>query len=216
MTILTVIPISPATWERAERLLDWIYQQRRQWPLEHCLIAASSDTHPEMKLRVKISASLAFLNVAEFSATKAASPMPETFHLFRETALHLGRATRWPWVWLEPGCVPVRHDWMYQLEVAYEMQPFRYMGAHCKTTADTIVLGSTAIYPASAINDIDAKRELVPLSSKCRLFQYGSFTKEDKLDKIRPNAALFCSSLDDSLIPALRANAERQLTQKAS
>ncbi|MGV1047664.1 MAG: hypothetical protein ACOYD4_03945 [Solirubrobacterales bacterium] len=211
MQILTVIPFCAADWQRAEFLLDWIYQQRRRTPLGHVLLACASDVHAEMKARVGISAGLAFENVSEFTAS-AASTLPLAFHLFRDTALHLGRATRWPWLCLEPDAVPITGAWFERIQAAYDAQPFRYMGAHCKTSDDALILGRVAIYPASAINDIDQNRNLVPLSSKSRLFQYGTFSDGDTLERLRPDAVLFTGSKGNTLIEKLRAESAKETT----
>lgn len=212
--ILTVIPFQTSDWDRAERLLDWIYQQRQQQPLDHVLLVAAHDTHPEMRLRVKISATLAFNSVIEFTAPPLNIP-DARYHLFRQSALYVGRSMRCPWLYLEPDCVTLTGGWMTELEAAYEMQPFRYLGPYGKTAEDAIVLGRCSIHPAGAINDLEANRDPVPMSSKCRLMQLGQFNEGDTLDKVRPDAVLFHSCQSDALIKLLRAKKPEEVKLRA-
>lgn len=202
MNLLIVIPFCSADWQSAERLLDWMFHQRSQLALGHCLVASSADTHPEMRLRVKISAEIAFENVREFTAAKPAE-LPAKLHFFREVAKHVGGFTRWPWLWLEPDCVTLDSEWYGQLSAAYEAQPCRYYGPHLKGK-DGAFLGRTSIYPGPAINDLDTKRNFLPMSAKCRLIQHGAFKAGDDLKNIRCDAIIFHGCKDGSLIKALR------------
>lgn len=203
MNLLTVIPFCAADWERAEHLLDWIFQQNKRVPFGHCLLSAAGDTHAEMRLRVKISAELAFRHVTEFLAAKEVQ-MPPQIHLFRETALFVGRNTRWPWLLLEPDAVPLVPNWLASLAAEYDNQPFRYMGNHLKSASGPL-LDRVAIYPASAVNDFDTKREFISMSSKSRRIQFGRFVEGDQGKLLREDAVLFHGCKDGSLIKLLRA-----------
>lgn len=202
MNLMLVIPFSTANWHLADSLCDWHRHLHNQAPCGTALLVAAADSHAEIRTKLKIAAELAFERVLEMQANTSATP------LLVQAAAHIGSSYRWPWLWLEPGSVPLCKDWIHSIAQAYDEQPSRYFGPHLKA-ADSLALAASSIYTPAAINDLAAKRDLFPLSSKCRLIQYGQFTSQSALNAIRPDAVLYVSSPDGSLIEALRkANPE--------
>lgn len=207
MNLLLVTGYTTADWHRAEALFDWHRKLHNQMPTGHVLLAAASDAHAEIRTKLKIAAELAFESVHEFQVPALPATEPPTnpkWHLFNETAMHIGRSVRWPWLWLEPDCVPLKEGWLTHLEIAYDDQPARYMGPHLKLDkSEVTVLPRVSVYPASAVNDLTAKRDLILMSTKTRLIQYGMFGDNDTLAKVREDAVLFHSCKTDALIDRL-------------
>lgn len=198
MNLLLVCPYSTSDWHRVDALFDWHRILHRQLPTGHVLLAASHDAHAEIRRKLSIGAELAFESVKELQTVKSAKD-----DLFMQVAEHIGRATRWPWLWLDPSCVPLVSGWIGKLSEAYEAQPCRYMGPHLKDDKG-LSLGRTSVHPASAINDFRTLRDRLPLSSKSRLIQVGAFAPGDDISKVRSDAVLFDSCHTDALIEKLR------------
>lgn len=192
MNLLLVTPFSAADWERMDALFDWHRALQRHVPTGHVLLAASPGTHAELRLKLKINAELSFASVTEFQSSEG------KLDLFHQAARFVALHTRWPWLWLEPQCVPLCRDWIAELVSAYENQPMRCFGPFLKV-GENRILGRTSIYPASAYNDLMAKRLLFPTAGQCKLIQFGN----DPL-KVRPDSVLFDGCKDDSLIESLR------------
>lgn len=204
MNILLVTGFTTADWHRAEALFDWHRKLHDQMPSGHVLLVAAKDAHDELRTKLRIAAELAFETVREFQVSATPQGKLPKEHIFREAALHIGQSLRWPWLWLEPDCVPLKRNWITRLEDAYEDQPARYMGTYFKV-GQQIILPRVSVYPAVAINDFLAQRELLPMSTKTRLIQYGLFSDSDDLSKVREDAVLFHSCKTNALIEKLDA-----------
>jgi len=228
--LLIVCPCSTDDAPIAERLLDWVYQCSGKEAYGHVLLAFAHDVHAEMRLRVRISAELAFESVTEFQATKKWLPNnlpdrgePKTKtefinNLWEQTANHIAHHYRWPWLWLEPDCVPLTPDWRIKLADAYANQPKKFFGSHMKRKvgdAEHLFLARTAIYHAGAFNELNkfsggappfewaSEAYVIPRSTKSRLFQQLAY--EGDPSKVRPDAVLLHSDKTGKLIEYLRS-----------
>lgn len=227
--LLIVIPACSDDAPVAERLLDWVYQLGGKQASGHVLLVFAHDIHAEMKLKVKISAELAFEFVTEFQATKKWLPNnlpdrgePKTKtelinNLWEQTANHIAHHYRWPWLWLEPDCVPLTPDWRSKLADAYANQPKKFMGSHMKRKvgdADHLFMARTAIYHAGAFNELNkfsggappfewaSEAYAIPRSTKSRLFQQLAY--EGDPSAVRADAVLLHSDKTGKLIEHLR------------
>lgn len=212
MNILLVTAFTTADWHRAEAMFDWHRKLHRQEPTGHVLLVAAKDAHDELRTKLRIAAELAFESVHEIQASALPDKRTPKEHVLIEAATHCGRWLRWPWLWLEPDCVPLTKGWLKTLGDAYTNQPARYYGPHFKS-GDSIILPRVSIYPASTINDIMAKRELQPMSTKCRLIQYGVFQDGDELDKVRSDAVLFHSCKTNALMEKLDGSRKQRMNR---
>jgi len=192
MSLLIVIPFNASQAESAEKLCDFIYFISGKQQQGHCLLVASSDVHDEMKLKVKLAAEVAFENV-NLAVTRA-NPFSETVKLVSQNY-------KSPWLWLEPDCVPLKKDWLDQLEAAYDVQAKKYMGAYYKNDSGQVFLARQSVYPANAGSDRGDDSDVATYSTKCRLIQIGKY---EGVTKLRPDAVLFCSDKTGALINDLR------------
>jgi hypothetical protein len=208
---------------QAEKLCDWIFQLNGNRKTGHVLLAAAEDVHPEMQMKVKLAAEVAF-DTVDLLATHPTERMGKTEKvnsLFAQTAMHIFNGYRVPWVWIEPDCVPLKSTWLADLSDAYYAQPRRYMGSHMmaktRDSKDVMVLARVACYPAGAMRDLEpyfngnapfnmvAEKTLVERSTKSRLIQQIAYHHETDHDKIRPDALMLHSDKTGALVNDLRA-----------
>jgi hypothetical protein len=222
-SLLIVIPLTTDDAWRAEALCDWIYQVGGKRAEGHCLLAPSSDVHGELKTKVRLAAEMAFVGVETFDVQPCGgeSKADRVNGLFRQVASHISGAYRFPFLWLEPDCVPLRKGWIKALADAYANQPKRYMGSHLAlqpkdSSGKHTILARTSIYPATAIRDLDgycqsnvpferlAAPTTVPRSSKTKLIQQIAFTEDTSPEKVRDDAVLLHHDKTGALIEMLR------------
>jgi len=227
--ILIVVPCCMDDGPTAERMLDWVYQCSGKEAYGHVLLSFAHDIHAEYRMKLRISAELAFESVTEFQATKKWLPNnlpdrgePKTKtefinNLWEQTANHIAHHYRWPWLWVEPDCVPLTPDWRVKLADAYANQPKKFFGSHMKRKvgdAEHLFLARTAIYHAGAFNELNkfsggappfewaSEAYVIPRSTKSRLFQQLAY--EGDPSKVRPDAVLLHSDKTGKLIEHLR------------
>lgn len=190
MSLLIVIPFDASQAESAERLCDFIYYLSGKSPSGSCLLIAAHDTHPEMRIKVRLAAEVAFENVN----LQAVNGVP-----FEDAAKIIAVNYKSPWLWLEPDCVPLKQGWMDDISKAYDNQPKKFMGAYCKNGDNSMFMARQAVYPAQ----IDSARTGDPTiySTKCRLIQIGKY---EGVEKLRPDAVIFCSDKTGALISDLK------------
>lgn len=212
--LLIVSPISANDAILQERNFDWIYALNGKTSFGHCLLVAAADAHAELVTKCRISAEVAFetVEVLTCKASPAKSKSGQVNHLFKQAAAHVATNYRYPFLFLEPDCVPLKPDWRERLLSAYDAQPKKYMGAFLKT-GESVFMARTGIYSTSAIHDLrDVLDSEAPFertasisrAAKTMLIQCGSWQPEDALDKIRDDAVLFHSDKTGSLIELLR------------
>lgn len=205
MNIVLVIPFCKGDGAIAEKLIDWMFSLNGRKRLGHCLLVPSMDCHAELVTKVQISAEVAFE-----SATFHNDPTPQEGPKYQRinakflsAAEHIEKHFKWPFLWLEPDCVPLKSSWLDELASAYSAQPKRYMGPILKyANPDRICLSKVAIYPPDAVKDLgqhcksnmpfslSAGAGLVSMASKSSLFQQLDYHSESDRSKIRPNSVL--------------------------
>jgi len=220
MKLLTVLPFSANDAILCERMVDLIAIHNEKFPREHCLIVAAPDTHGETQTKIRIAAEVAFETV-DFLAlpwpkVAYASKAEAVNHLFYEAAIHAARSCQWPFLWLEPDCVPLRAKWLEELTAAYYSQPKRYLGS-ILASADgkTKCLSRVAIYPRGAGGEMKeflagktpfelaAGEIIVPRAGKTTLIQQLAFNGTMAPSVIRDNAVLLHSDKAGILTSAL-------------
>jgi hypothetical protein len=199
MKLLTVIPCCKNDAARAEQLIDMIFQLEDRQAKGHCLLVCSPDVHPEMRAKLKISASLAFESVELFDQIEiiTLTKHEQCIEMLRQTAKHIFNNYTWPWLWLEPDCLPLVPGWLDKLASTYENQPRRYMGLKMQSSGITF-LSRLAIYPYNALVDIEQAVAVgTPLdqitvnkSLNCRMFQWLAVNELSDSEKVRPDAVL--------------------------
>lgn len=201
MKIVTVIPICKDDAARAELLLDLIYQLDNRTAKGCCLLAFASEVHQEMRDKLRMAASLAFESVDVFDVPQLAptgtGKVDFIYAMFKAVATFVGQTYRWPWLWLEPDCVPLRNGWQEKLADAYEAQPKRYLSRWLKGGEITFI-HRVGIYPVGILQDMNMavatqvpfEAYIVNKTTKSDLFQQLPVTLETDYEKIRPDAVI--------------------------
>lgn len=182
--ILTTLPFSTLDAPTAENLCSWIYRLNGRKQHTACLLVAAHDAHPELQLKLRISAEVAFAHVDLLVLPKhEGSKNNRVNHAIRHASHYIASNYRTPWLWLEPDCVPVKSDWLEQLEEAYGGQPKRYLAAHQDwgtPEKPRICIARQAVYPTGA------NRELDPMCNTNDLFErYGGLGLATKSTRTR-------------------------------
>lgn len=232
--LLIVIPFNPDNAALAERLCDWMFTLNNQKKLPHVLLVPTPLVHAELVEKVNIAAQVAFAGVDVVIAGRSKESddeTPEIDLMLAKAAEHVFRAYRWPWVWMEPECVPLHADWYSDLCAAYHAQPKRYMGEYMKT-GEIKFLAKCSVYPDNALSEfsklgreaepnaptfpktapIEVKlaEQVVPRSSRSRLIQQLKVTDISDFEKVRPDAAVLCGDPTGSLIETLRSQPRKK------
>lgn len=210
MMILIVVPVWQDNAAHAENLLDLIYKQSGRLTRGHVLLAIAAGVHVEMRERLRISASLAFVGVHELEIRPLAdAKLPKTAwvnSVFRQCAEHIKAIYHWPFLWLEPDTTPVRADWMVALERAYHSQPKGFFGTQMKVMTPegkppVFFMARCGVYPPSAIDDYPVTEfrapyelavapKVIPRLTATKLIQQLAIHTEADLDKVRDDAIL--------------------------
>lgn len=218
--LITVIGFNTDNAILAERLCDWIYQLSGKEQGGHAVLVCDQQVHEELRQKVRIAAEVAFSGVEMVVASVDVIPKQIPSHywmnlMFIKAADHMQRCYRWPWLWLEPECVPVKDNWMESIMAAYDSQPKRYMGTHMQL-GDTRFLNRIAVYPPSAYFDvrevkqtegpfeIAASQRIIPKSSRTKVFQHLKFQDETDIEKVREDASVVVGDAVGILIESMR------------
>lgn len=230
--LLITLPCCADDGPYAEHLLDSIYQLNGRSQHGHILLAYAHDLHSEMKMKLRICADLAFEGVTEFQATSRPIAFDSTNtanmrielktkvefvnNLWLQTAHFVAGHYRWPWLWMEPDCVPIRPDWISQLAAGYANQPKKFMGRKMRRKVgenESFFLSRTAVYPTSAFAELrgfvgsppfewTSGNHTVPRSSTSRLIQETVY--DGDINKVAREAVILHSDKSGKLIEQLR------------
>jgi hypothetical protein len=205
----------------AERLMDWCFELAGRKQMEHpCVLVAAPNVHPELQVKVKLAAEVAFVHVEGFKAAgEIGDKITGSNRLFKAAAQIVANGYSAPWVMLEPDCVPLKRGWLNELQSAYLAQPKRFFGPHAKFMVgdqEKTCLVRTAVYPNNAVVDVSpycdslapfnqlAAEVIVARSTKGRIIQQLEVRGKEDLDKIRPDAVLLHSDKTGQTIEAIR------------
>lgn len=179
----------------AEALLDWMFQLHGKKKAMAIVLIAANDCHEEFRTKVRLSAEVAFNHVDSIIAS------PD--NLFG-ASMEFSDGLRSPWIYLEPDCIPLVHNWMSQLELAHEAQHKKILGPFMKS-AEKIWVTFHSVY-APDINRMNG-HDLTEFATKTRLIQCGKYTgRADVRDKSKDDPAyLFCGDSSGELIKTLRS-----------
>ena len=207
MRLLATIPYSSNDAVLCERNLDHIYRLNGKTPLGHVLLVVNPDVHAEMRQKIKVTAELAFESVTEFVAPKieeqyANDKFRQMNNLFRHTALTVQNQFQWPWLWLEPDCVPVKADWIKKISEAYHSQPKKYMGLLATPAGGAQFMARVGVYLPTAGYELESlcqsgapfpiatSEKVVPRASNTKLIQYLNIETFEDLSKISESAVV--------------------------
>jgi len=226
MKLITVIPCCKEDAARAETLLDLIYQVDGRIKKGYCLLVFAPEVHKEMRDKLQIAASLAFETVNIHNVQKLVVIGP-TKHagiwaMFREVAQHMASGYRWPWLWCEPDCIPLKANWRETLANAYDQQPRRYLSRWLKS-GDVTFIHHVGVYPVNILNDIEMaitsqipfEASIIGQSTKTDLIQHLPIRAETDASKVRSDAVLLHGDKEGLLADIVRV-VKDSLTTEAS
>lgn len=206
--ILICLPYWTDNMAQTEKLLDFIRAQNENQPIKgHILLVNHPKVDREMRERIKISAELAFSGVHELELrplTDERSPKwREINNYFTQMATHIAKGFRWPFLIMEPDCVPLRRGWHSRLVLEYGSQPKAYLGSRMKIEApgkpDMFLMARNGMYPPNAINDIPPAEAPFEIAGAVNIFpkftvsksiQQTSIINESDLVKVREDAII--------------------------
>lgn len=193
--ITAILAFKKEQAQRAESLLDWMFALHNKKKAMACVLVAGNDCHEEHRTKVRLSAEVAFNHVDSIMADPA--------NLFG-AAMEYSDGLRSAWVYLEPDCVPLAHNWMTQLELAHQAQHKKILGPIMKSP-DRTWLAHPSVY-APEVNRM-AGHDLVKFATKTRLVQIGKYNgRADVRDKsVDDPAVLFCGDVNGDLLKSLRS-----------
>jgi len=206
--ILITIPFWQDNSAQCEQLLDFIFAQNdRQQLRAHVSLVNAPGVDKEMVERIKISAEVAFAGVHQLEIRALADDRAPKYkavnNVFTQSATHIHKCFRWPFLWLEPDTVPTGAGWLPRLVAAYGSQPKVYFGPRLKIETpgkpDAFLMARTAVYPVNAITDMPASDAPFEIASAVNVFPKFTITKliqqtvinnEGDLAKVREDAIL--------------------------
>lgn len=199
MKLLIVIPTCKNDAARAEQLIDMTFHLNGRKAQGHCLLVFAPDLHAEMKAKLKLSASIAFESVEEHSVAEiiTMTKHEQCMEMLNSAAQHIYSNFTWPWLWLEPDCVPLKKGWMDTIENAYHNQPRKFLGLKMASNGVTFLM-RCCVYPYDAFLLFAQARELnvtlyeyiVNRSPNCRLFQWLAINDIADASKVREDAVI--------------------------
>lgn len=216
MNILTVIACNNQDCIRAEKLIDQILSLNGKKPKGHALIVFTPSVPQENRDKIRITAEVAYKSVTVLPIGLDKS-LTDKNHIISnvvyQAAEFIGRNYKTPWLWLEPDCVPLKADWMEQLEKAYEEHPSRYLAGHVKHVTN-VAMSRVAIYPNDAVRDFKEMKDghagfefnFVTMSGKSKLFQTIQIDSADDYSKLRKDAVLAHSDKRGVLVDKIVSN----------
>lgn len=189
MNLLTVIPYCTKDAELTKTLLTWIAEISVFDKTEHKLLlvndsAVPADTHKEIVALAKHSFGLVFS--IPVSPTQGHAPT----QMFLTACRWIYECSRFDFLWLEPDCVPLKPNWLLEIEAEYEICPMKFMGPLIKSdqpNMPAVHLTGCSVYPNDAWEiyrdrkplqtdnvawDIEAAPAVVPRSLDTKLIQH--------------------------------------------
>jgi hypothetical protein len=219
--ILICIPCHREDVQRAELLLDLIYQLDRRETKGSCLLIFAPEVHEESKTKLKVAAELAFESVDVHEVKQLITVGKEkgaaVHAMFMQAANFIAPTYRFPWLWLEPDCMPLVPNWREKLADTYDRQPKRYLGRRLQADGN-IFMSRIGIYPVNVLNDVELANlsqvayhaSIVSKATNSPLFQEAQIQAAAEVNKIRPDAVLLHSDKSGVLADWVRGKAAPQ------
>jgi len=196
MKLICVLPYCSSDHASATRLLEWIRELDPR--VEHHLLLVADNAVP-----LDTKKALDALGKSVFSSAETIMPQcpaavngnyhPAAAQMFSKTMGHINKCHKWPFLWMEPDCVPLKSGWLDMLATAYENNPHRFLGTIVEPKPNGLpenmalpkkMLFATAIYPPNCYEELkgfcDGKKAfdvafsdyLVPMSDNSPFFQH--------------------------------------------
>lgn len=162
MKLIIALPYCASDHAAATRLLEWI-RELDPHPNHHLLLVADNAVPMETKKAIDALGKSIFTS-AETITPQCPAAVNGNYHvpaafMFLKTMGHISECYKpWPWLWMEPDCVPLKSGWADTLAYAYEESPKPYLGSVMKTGGkDDLpqnMFFATAVYPHDAYKEL--------------------------------------------------------------
>ncbi len=161
MKLICVLPYCSSDHAAATRLLEWIRELDTK--VDHSLLLVADDAVPMDTKKAIDSLGKSIFSSAETIMPKCQQAVNGNYHvpaasMFSRAAGHIMTCYKpWPWLWMEPDCVPLKSGWLDALADAYENSPKRFVGPIAKVKQDGVpptVMFATAMYPHNAHEEL--------------------------------------------------------------
>jgi hypothetical protein len=163
MNHLTVLlPYCTKDLTLARNLLLWI-GELGGCPNHSCLLGADSAIKQEDRDELKKLAQDVFGHASSVIVTvgQVEQYQQACNRMFERLSFQLMQTTKWPFLWLEPDCVPLKKGWLDELADGYYSQPRRYFGPIIKSEGAVSApadikqhLAAVSVYPVNAHSDL--------------------------------------------------------------
>lgn len=158
--LLVVLSYCQKDHESATRLLNWI--KELDGHVDHALLLVADNAVPMETKKAIDALGKAVFTHSETILVNAPTPVGDNYHapaamMFQKAMGHIEKCYRWPWLWMEPDCVPLKHGWLDALAQAYEDSPKDYMGSTMSTKQEGLpstVFFATAVYPQHCYEEL--------------------------------------------------------------
>jgi hypothetical protein len=157
-SLLTVIATHNGDFGNASDLITWIGELDGKLPFPLLIVVdqtVAADRYTELfKRALEVFSHVRVLTVQVGATGHKPNKM------FMVAAQYVKDNYALPFLWLEPDCVPMKRNWLADLNEAYHESPLRYMGAIISQEGQKGLpakhLTGCSIYPNNAVDDFDA------------------------------------------------------------
>lgn len=160
MKLICALPYHSGDHTSATRLLEWIHDLDAH--VDHHLLLVADNAVPLETKKALDALGKSVFTSAETIIVRAPAAVNGNYHapaavMFSRAAGHIHSCLKFPFLWMEPDCVPLKSKWLNTLAFAYESQPKKFMGSTLKTNDDALpktMFFATAIYPCNAYDEL--------------------------------------------------------------
>lgn len=165
--LTVVIPFHSGDLKLAQELISWIVEIGL-YKSHSLLIAFDSAVAPQAAIEMAKQAKPRFNTV--WAVPINVPPQRQGWiagsdYMFLQIAKYIQQHTKFPFLWLEPDCIPLRQSWLADLSESYAMTPMRYMGTIIKQNTQPELprehMTGCGIYPNNAFSEFDTLKPIV-------------------------------------------------------
>lgn len=151
--LIVCLPYCRKDVEQARELLLWINELDHPAMMPAIIMAADHEVDRATVMQLKSLAAKSFSFVRTILVPTKKEGWPPN-QMFLETAKVIQHSYRFPFLWIEPDCVPLKPDWYFQIELAYNECPKKFMGPIIRQDKDASLpkehLTGCSVYPQDA------------------------------------------------------------------
>jgi len=220
-------------YEITLKLLEWM-KELGQKPRHDLWLLHDARVPKEDVAAILSAARAVFLEGKDITAKAEVDGWPEgANYMFRTMTANLSYNSKYKYfLWMEPDAIPLKPDWLDTLEKEYLKAKKPFMGDRVEVENIPLHMSGVGIYQNPVYNlageayrasdvawDMAAKDQIVPNAHFTNLIEHAwrhkTFTDRHELTtQMRPEAVLFHSSKDGSLIRLLRDEKQRANQQE--